>query len=299
VAYEPNSLGGGCPFQAGAAGFVSFPQPVEEDKVRGKPEKFAEHYLQARLFFESQTPVEQNHIIGAFRFELSKVTVPAIRERMVASLRNVSKPLAEAVAAGLGIALPDAIPKALPGPPTPEVKVSPALSMTALPGDGGIRTRKIAVLVADGVSGTTVKATVVALIEAGAVPRLVGKRLGPVTTTEKGELEAEASMENSPAVLFDALVLPGEQRAVNALLEDGHTLEFIKDQYRHCKSILIRGASVQLLERCGIPPLLPSGVADPGLIRSPEGKGEAALSSFIKAVGRHRHPERDRDPPLV
>ena len=59
VAYEPNSLGGGCPFQAGAAGFVPFRRrsrnnrPV--DKVRGKPEKFAEHYNQATLFFESQT----------------------------------------------------------------------------------------------------------------------------------------------------------------------------------------------------------------------------------------------------
>ena len=143
------------------------------------------------------------------------------------------------------------------------------------------------------------KATVAALLKAGAVPRLVGKRLGPVTTSEKGKLEADASMENSPAVLFDALVLPGEPRAVNALLEDGHALEFIKDQYRHGKSILVPGASMRLLERCGIPPLLPSGGADPGLIRLVEGKGPAGLLAFITAVGRHRHPERDRDPPLV
>ena len=66
VAYEPNSLGGGCPFQAGAAkGFVSFPQPVQEDKLRGKPEKFADHYTQATLFYESQTDFEQTHIVGA------------------------------------------------------------------------------------------------------------------------------------------------------------------------------------------------------------------------------------------
>ncbi|MEX2531921.1 MAG: catalase [Gemmatimonadota bacterium] len=299
VSYEPNSLGGGCPFQAGAAGFVSFPQPVAEDKVRGKPEKFAEHYLQAQLFFESQTLTEQSHIIAAFRFELSKVTVPAIRERMVASLRNVSKSLAEAVADGLGIALPKAMPKALASPPTPEVDVSPPLSMTAMPGDGGIRTRKIAVLVADGVSEATVKQTVAALLEAGAVPRLVGKRLGPVTTSEEGELEADASMENSPAVLFDALVLPDEARAVTDLLEDGHTLEFVKDQYRHGKTILVPGASKQMLERCGIPMELPSGDADPGLVSPPEDKGAADFGSFIEAVGRHRHPERDRDPPLV
>jgi len=84
VAYEPNSLAGGCPFQAGVAGFVSFPKAIEQnnapvDKVRGKPAKFAEHYTQARLFFDSQTEVEKAHIVGAFRFELSRVTVPAIR----------------------------------------------------------------------------------------------------------------------------------------------------------------------------------------------------------------------------
>ena len=73
VAYEPNSLGGGCPFQAGVQGFMSFPQPSEGDKVRGKPEKFAEHYNQATLFWESQTDVEKLHIIRAFRFELTKV----------------------------------------------------------------------------------------------------------------------------------------------------------------------------------------------------------------------------------
>jgi len=89
VAYEPNSLAGGCPFQAGPAGFTSFPQPMAEDKVRGKPEKFAEHYEQAALFFRSQSEVERRHIVNAFRFELSKVETVAVRERMVAGLRNV------------------------------------------------------------------------------------------------------------------------------------------------------------------------------------------------------------------
>ena len=99
VAYEPNSLGGGCPFQAGVAGFTSFPQPVQEDKVRGKPEKFADHYTQATLFYRSQTPVEQEHIKRALRFELTKVQVPAVRERVVAMLRNIDEDLAAGVAA--------------------------------------------------------------------------------------------------------------------------------------------------------------------------------------------------------
>ena len=88
-------------------GFASFPERVADDKVRGKPEKFADHYTQARLFYESQTPTEQAHIAGGFRFELSKLTVPAIRERMLSSLVNASPLLAQQVADGLGMVLPD------------------------------------------------------------------------------------------------------------------------------------------------------------------------------------------------
>ena len=144
------------PFQAGAAGFSSFPKAIEPnnspvDKVRGKPEKFAEHYAQAKLFFESQTAVEKAHIRGAFRFELSKLTVPAIRVRMVSSLLNVSKELATGLAKDLGIELPEPMPRAMKSAPKPEIASSPALSLKALPGDGGIATRKIAILLADGV----------------------------------------------------------------------------------------------------------------------------------------------------
>src|SRR5687767_4768712 len=142
VAYEPNSLGGGCPFQAGKAGFVSFPEPMVRtaDKVRGKPERFADHYTQATLFFNSQTPVEQQHIINAFRFELSKVQVPAIRERMVSGLMNVDERLAREVAFGLGIdEMPEAMPRVLQKKLRPEVAESRALSLLARPGDGSIR----------------------------------------------------------------------------------------------------------------------------------------------------------------
>ena len=122
VSYEPNSLGGGCPFQAGKMGFVSFPEPRQADdhKVRGKPDRFADHYTQARLFWNSQTPVEKTHIVKAFRFELSKVQTPAIRERMVSGLLNVAPELGQAVAKGLGIRdLPPPMPKVRPDDVTP------------------------------------------------------------------------------------------------------------------------------------------------------------------------------------
>jgi catalase len=295
VAYEPNSLAGGCPFQSGAKGFMSFPAAVEGDKVRGKPEKFADHYTQATLFYNSQTEWEKAHIVGGFRFELSKVTVPAIRERMVASLRNVDDDLAAQVAEGLGLDLPDPLPRALPKPAKPEVLTSPALSLTARPGNAGVRTLHIAILIADDVDGQPLIALHTALVKAGAVPRFVAPRLGTYETNTGDPIEADASLENSPAVLFDAVVLPDGDAAVKTLAADGHTAEFISNQYRHSKTILALGASRQLVEDAGI---TINGDADAGLLFM-DSDDSAIIDAFVSAVTKHRHPDREHDPMLV
>jgi catalase len=297
VAYEPNSLAGGCPFQAGTSGFVTFPDPVAEDKVRGKAERFAEHYAQATLFYESQTAVEKAHIAAAFRFELSKVGVPSIRERMVSSLVNVSQELAAEVAAGLGIEVPDAMPKAMADPETPEVTVSPPLSLMALPGERGIRTRQIAVLVENGVDHASLVDLYGTLTDAGAVVHFVGPRVGMFAGSSGGEIEANKSMENSPGVLFDALVLPDGSEAVQALAGNGHTMEFVKDMFRHAKTILALGAGRQLLESAGIGPTMDE---DEGILLADGAEAGAGIAAaFIAAITAHRHLSRDSDPPLI
>ena len=303
VAYEPNSLGGGCPFQAGAAqGFTSVAARLrgreEQGKVRAKPELFAEHYNQAALFYNSQTPVEQAHIAAAFRFELSKVTVPAIRERVVAMLRNASEALAAEVAEGLNMAaLPEPMPRALAKAVKPEVKQSPALSLTARPGDGSVRGRKVAVFVADGCVGQSAADVHAALFAAGAVPRFIAPRIGPVATSDGVAIEADASLENEPAFLFDGLVLPDGEAAVNTLSADGHAMEGVRDQYRHCKPILALGAGAELLDLADASPTLPTGDADPGITVTAD--AAAGAEALIAGLARHRHPERETDPPEV
>ncbi|HZF85472.1 MAG TPA: catalase, partial [Burkholderiaceae bacterium] len=302
VAYEPNSLAGGCPFQAGAAqGFASVARRIDakesSDKVRIKPEKFADHYTQARLFYESQSEVEKAHIGNAFRFELSKVTVPAIRERVVASLMNAAPDLAERIAVDLGMTPPAPLPRALENPATPEVEQSPALSLMARPGDGGIRTRKIAVLVAPGMEGASIAKLVASLMAEGAVPRLVAARLGRCDASDGSTFDADATLENSPGFLFDALVLPDGADAVAALDADAHTLEFVRDQYWHCKTIMAFGASQALLAEAQIPMSLPDGSPDPGLILADTKDADQAIADFIATVGMPRHFARENDPP--
>jgi catalase len=299
VAYEPNSLGGGCPFQAGMKGFTSFSDPRPEDKVRGKPEKFADHYTQATLFWQSQSAVEKSHIIRAFRFELTKVQTAAVRERLVSMLANVADELAQGVAEGLGIEVPEPMPLAMNKRVKPEIQASKALSLFARPGDGGIRTRRIALLVADGVDGEAAVALHEGLLKAGAVPRFVGARLGQVKTQQGDTLEVEVTLETTPSVLYDAMAVPGGHDAVEKLAIIGHALEFIKDSYRHCKPILAIGAGATLLENAGASANLSSGEPDPGVLTFEEGDAARGLSAFIAAVAKHRHFLREVDPPLV
>ncbi|MEO8275948.1 MAG: catalase [Thermoanaerobaculia bacterium] len=287
VAYEPNSLAGGCPFQAGAAGFSSFPQPVAEDKVRGKPEKFADHYSQASLFWNSQTDYEKAHIVRGFRFELTKVELPAIRERTLSMLRNVSEDLAAQVAEGLGMPLPKPMPLLIT-PAVAEVGESAALSLTARPGPGDIRGRKIAILVAKGVDGPGVERIQKTLRSAGAQPLLIGARLGRLTTVKGGSIEVEVTFETRPSVLFDAAVLPGGKASAEALSASGQAREFLKDQYRHCKPILIMGEGVVTATAAGIPL---DDSADWAIVRE--------MKAFVSALGRHRNWERATDPPAI
>jgi len=208
-------------------------------------------------------------------------------------LRNVSEELAQRVADGLGLELPDPLPRALERAPKPEVTHSPALSLLARPGDGGIRTRKVAILVADGVDGASVNAVADALIAKGAVVRLVGPRVGPFASADGETLDADASLENSPSPLFDAVVVPDGPTGIDTLGADGRAAEFVRDQFRHGKTLLCVGAGSALLQQAGIP----LGDA-PGVIVA-DSAARSATQSFIAALGQHRHPARETHPPMV
>jgi catalase len=293
VNYEPNSLGGGCPFQAGKMGFTSFPERfTTEDKVRGNPELFAEHYGQARLFYQSQTPAEQAHIANAFRFELTRVQTPAVRERVLALLANVDAGLVAKVAEGLGMEVPAPLPLASKDP-IPAYPPSPALSLLSRPGQTGIRTRRVAILVAPGVDGDQVRAMYADLLEDGAVPRLVGSMLGKVKTSAGEPLDVEISLEAGPSVMYDAVIVPNGDKSADLLARNAHAIDFLREQYRHCKPILALGSGAGLLSKAMIPPALPDGSSDPALLV------DGSLDAFKEALASHRSFVRETDPPMI
>ena len=213
-------------------------------------------------------------------------------------LANVADELAEGVAEGLGMEVPAPLPKALERPRKPEVETSPALSLFARPGDGGIRTRRIAILVADGVDGEAVKALHAGLREAGAVPRYRRRAARHGRDRAGRSARGRGDARDHALRALRRARRARRHKACQTLGNVGHALEFIKDQYRHCKPILALERWQALVENAGVPARLPSGEPDPGLLLLDGDAGEA-LPEFIEAIAKHRHFEREMDPPAV
>ena len=100
-------------------------------------------------------------------------------------------------------------------------------------------------------------------------------------------------------MLYDALVVPGGREAIKTLGKLGHAAEFVKEQYRHCKPILVLGAGQDLVENSGVPLTLSNGDPDPGVLQFPDERVEEGLAQFVDAIAKHRHFAREMDPPPV
>ncbi len=306
--------------KADMGGFVSFAEKIDGPKVRARSEKFFDHFSQATLFWNSQSHPEKAHIVQALRFELGKVEVPAIRERMVGLLAQVDRTLAGLVAQGLGLTVPSKLdapmnmsvpadgnvkhfqPKRL----VPSMERSPALSM-ANTIKTGITTRKIAILAADGVDDAALLAMKKALTAAGAQAKVVAPRLGVLNGAKGTQVNVDFSFLTAGSVLFDAIYLPGGEASVEILKGDAKALLFVKEAYLHCKTIAATDAGLELLSaaQLGADKTVKShaeGVRqdeskfeaqDEGIIMGRGALTKQVAASFIRAIAQHRHWGRE------
>ncbi|MGW3359785.1 catalase [Streptomyces bungoensis] len=292
--YRPNSLDGGCPFTAGAdmGAYVETPVRVPEaTKVREAPETFQDHYSQARRFWLSMSPVEREHIIGAYTFELAKCYEQAIRERALQVLANIDAELCAGVAAGLGLPAPE------PAVPLADVAPSPALSQLGRtwPTDG----RVIGIITGPDGDLDGVRAVRQAVLDAGMVPLIVapaGGTLGSGTDA----LTVQRTYATARSVEFDALLLAGTPGvgadaygsrdakaglpAARQATADPRVGLLLGEAFRHGKAIGAAKAAEQVLEAAGIP-------ADaPGIVLGDS--ATTALQQVTQLLGTHRVWER-------
>ena len=320
VSYEPNTLGGGCPMQAGArlGGFTSYAETIDGQKVRARSASFFDHFSQATLFYNSQSEPEKAHIINALRFELGKVETPAIRERMLYLLSQVDQSLASHVAEGLGIRVPTQLDTPLnmsvpadgdiaqyqPKRVKQAVGSSPALSMAHTRKDT-IKTRKIAVLAANGFDDAALAAIKQALMQAGAQVKVVAPRLGVIRGVNGAAVPVDCSFLTCASVLFDAVYVPGGEQSIAELLHEADAIHFVNEAYKHCKAIAATGAGVELLRAAlGADSIVGRDtdgrqvVTDEGVVMSQEAQHSDVAAAFITAIAQHRHWSREMKAPV-
>ncbi|MBC7828530.1 MAG: catalase [Chitinophagaceae bacterium] len=311
TSYNPNSLGNGCPFQAGAmkGGFTSYQERIDSKKIRERSPSFFDFFSQATLFYNSQSEPEKNHLTDALRFELSMVKSIEIRKRMLGILTYVDKGLAAQVAYGLGLNIPTdigLINHGIPADADPQtyqpiikegaLTKSASLSMANNVLDS-IKTRKVAILAADDVNKDSLMTVKNALLAEGAVVEIVAPRLGTIRSTKNEEISVDKSLLTTPSVLYDAVYVPGGTNSVATLAADADAVHFLNEAYKHCKPIAADQDAVQMLEATYFSKKLPENNNDDTVIREGVVLGNDAASistQFIKAMKMHRFWEREK-----
>jgi catalase len=286
--YHPNTLDGGNPFEAGVEdrSFVEVAQPLSKAvKTREAPTSFADHYTQPRLFWESLSPVEKEHVVRAFTFELGKCYEQTVKERELMVLANVDPVLCREVAKGLGLPAPTITGRLKKVPP------SPALSQVGQlwPPDG----RMIGIVV-DPKSLDGVGAVRAAILAAGMVPLLIAPTGGPLDADD--DLVEQRTFLTARSVEFDALLLATSpppaadalpSRDAKAGAPDGavdpSVVLMVQECFRHAKAIGGWGTARAALEAAGC--ATATGVVlgdDPTTV----------LGKVTKLLGSHRVWER-------
>jgi catalase len=277
--YLPNAVGGGCPFLAPDAegGYIHVPRAVEGAKTRERSPD--DEYAQATLFWRSVSEVERDHIVDAFTFELGKVDVPAVVERMVTRLMLVDMELATRVCFGLGLPAPTEPPDIASDSTLGE---SPALAMVtanSYPVDG----RVVHIVANDGCDLAGIRALKDAVLALGATPHVIAPHKGAIAGAGRrgDELTVDRSFLTSSSAEADAVIVA--HRA--GLASNPAVLTYLQSAYRHCKPVGAWGDGREALVAAGIE------ATAPGVLVADKAN-KAYAKAFGAALAVHRHWDR-------
>ncbi len=295
TAYSPNSLEDDYPRETPEAegGYVHYPEQIEGRKIRERPDAFDDHFSQARLFWNSLSDAEQDHIVSATHFELGKLEHQEVKERVVYELlNNVDHDLAVRAAEGIGIT-----PPVDPGNHLPDHDdESPALSMEHAQLET-IESRKVAILAADGVDVNHLNSVVEALDARDASFEIVSGSLGTLTGDDGSEVAVDANHPITGSIMYDAVFVPGGEESVAALKGTGEPTHFLAEAVKHKKPVGATGAGTELFGTIDLPEAYVSEdklSSNAGIVSAPSPDTlDEFVSEFIEAIEQHRHWERD------
>ena len=263
--YEPNSINDNWPRETPPGpkrgGFESYQERIEGEKIRERSPSFGEYYAHPRLFWSSQTPVEQLHIVDAFSFELSKVARPYIRERVVDQLAHIDISLAQAVGKNLGIALTDEQTQIAPPPDVNGLKKDPSLSLYAVP-DSDIKGRVVGILLNGKVKSSDLLTILQALKTKGVHAKLLYSRMGEIVADDGSTLTIAATFAGAPSLTVDAVIVPCGDIA--DIEDNGDARYYLLEAYKHLKPIALAGEARRFKAQLNIDSQGEEGVVEGG-----------------------------------
>lgn len=276
VANEPNSLDDGVPREDPKAGFQSYPAEESGQKLRIRPESFADHYTQARLFWKSMTEAEQRHIVGGFSFELGKCEEAKVRTRMLGHLQNVDPELSRQVAMKLG--MEGQADKIKPPVPVGDPEPSPPLSQYAKAPET-LAGKRIGVLGTKGISASLFSAIQKAADDEQATVALIAPQKGAIKADDGSELQPFDFLAGAPSALFDCVILAPAADQVESLASQAASVDWLRTAFAHLKVIGFTQSAELLFEKAGI-----ARNADEGIIEL----ADEDLSDFVRVAKQYR-----------
>lgn len=290
VAYHKNSLQNNDPRPAteGEGGYVHYQEKVEGRKIRARSDSFNDHFSQAKLFWNSMTEYEKQHIIGAFRFEVGKVKNKDVRQQVVNMFSHVDRYLAEQIAKGVGAVMPEDVED------SKVTASSPALSQ-----ENTIKrpqTRKVAILAADGIRAEEVSEVMKAFQSEGILAEIVSTKLGMLMSETGNQLEATKTFLTADSVHYDSVLVPGGQESIDQLKTEREAVDFIRQAHKHFKPLGFINEGVELAQSAGLNDI----EFEPQKVCEQEGvvcitNSEELTSfntAFIQSIAQHRYWNR-------
>lgn len=248
---------------------------IDGHAIRSRSKSFTDYFTQPRIYWNSLTPIEQQHIIEAFSFQLGKVKSTTIRQKNVNLLVKIDQRLANEVALNIGVNAPVGEP----------VQVStryPSLSQESIAKKPD--TLKVGVLIGNDFNGQEVSETLKYLKEHKVYVELISDTLQPVTCKTGSNFSIDRTFLTASPYLVDALyVVGGKVKEKEKFMYN--IRHYIQVAYDYCKPIAFATSAETYVSELNNP-------NQAGLVFAKENK--SFHKDFIQAITQQRFWERKK-----
>ncbi len=273
ISYHNNSMANNTPKTVceSEGGFANYQEKISGNAIRARSDSFKDHFSQAAMFYNSMSQPEKNHIIDAFKFELSKVKSKEVRQQVVDMFGNVNIDMMSQVADFIGVDRPRQ-------ECSKYSKISPALSQ-----DNTVKktdTLKIGCIISEGYNSEEFNAALKALYDAKTMPEIISDTLSPVKGSSGDEQLPKCTLLSADPVILDAVFIMAGPSMDSKFITDAK--RYIQETYMHYKPLLVSKDASMLLN--------PKMAVQPGVTIY---EGKEQVNKFINDISLHRHWDRD------